>query len=56
MEGSSEAKYGVYRLDIYKAPGWFLMRSYDRVEDAEIYCTMLNQDTELVHKVFEHDE
>lgn len=55
MEESNGAKWGVYRLDIYKAPGWFLMQSYDNLRDAEIYCTMLNQDTGLIHKVFEDD-
>lgn len=51
-----QVKYGVYRLDIHKPPGWFLLRSYDNVDDAIIYCTMLNQDTTMFHKVFEYDE
>ena len=50
-----ECKYGVYRLDIYNSPGWFLARQYDSLDDAEIYCTMLIQDTGEVYKVFEVD-
>lgn len=49
-------KYGVYRLDIYHAPGWFLIQSYDTFKDADIYCTMLNQDTGMIHKVFEEGD
>lgn len=56
MEGSSEAKYGVYRLDINRAPGWFLVQSYKDVRDADIYCDMLNQGTGMVHRVFEVDD
>jgi hypothetical protein len=51
-----DRKYGVYRLDINKAPGWFLMQYYDNVKDADLYCLMLTQDTGMVHKVFEEDE
>jgi hypothetical protein len=49
-------KYGVYRLDIYTRPGWFLINSYDNVSDAILYCDMLNKDTEIPHMVFEMDE
>lgn len=49
------SKYGVYRLDIHKAPGWFLVREYDSLSDADIYCTMLIQDTGLIYKVFENE-
>lgn len=55
MEGSNEAKYGVYRLDIYNAPGWILVRQYDNLNDAEIYCTMLVQDTGTIYRVFEDE-
>jgi hypothetical protein len=48
-------RYGVYRLDVYRAPGWFLVQSYTDLRDAEIYCDMLNTDTNMVHKVFEED-
>jgi len=50
-----ECKYGVYRLDINRAPGWFLMQSYDNEKDADLYCLMLTQDTGMVHRVFEVD-
>ena len=55
MECNSEAKWGVYRLDINKAPGWLLMQSYSNEKDANLYCLMLNQDTGLVHRVFLED-
>jgi hypothetical protein len=47
--------FGVYRLDIYHAPGWFLMNTYADERDADIYCDMLNRDTGLVHRVFEEE-
>lgn len=55
MELHMESKWGVYRLDIYNAPGWFLIQAYVDEQDADIYCHMLNLDTGLVHKVFEVD-
>lgn len=48
-------KYGVYRLDIRTSPGWFLLQSYDNEQSAQIYCDMLNQDTNMVHRVFIED-
>ena len=48
----SETIYGVFRLDIYHKPGWFLMNSYKEEQDADIYCDMLNADTNMVHRVF----
>lgn len=56
MEVTTGFKYGVYRLDIHKAPGWFLIQWYNDVRDADIYCAMLNQDTGMVHRVFEVDD
>jgi hypothetical protein len=47
--------FGVYRLDIYHAPGWFLMQTYNNIQDAIIYCDMMNTDTSIVHRVFEED-
>jgi hypothetical protein len=44
--------FGVYRLDIYHAPGWFLMNTYADERDADIYCDMLNSDTNMIHRVF----
>lgn len=55
MEAITESKYGVYRLDIYNSPGWFILNTYNNLKDALIYCDMLNQDTDLIHKVFEVD-
>lgn len=45
-------KFVVARLDIYHAPGWFTMQEYDNYQDAYIYCDMLNNDTNMVHRVF----
>lgn len=45
-------KYGVFRLDIRTPPGWFLMNSYNNQRDADIYCDMMNLDTNMVHRVF----
>lgn len=56
MDATTEFKYGVYRLDIHKAPGWFLVQGYTDVRDADIYCAMLNQDTGMIHRVFEVDD
>lgn len=44
--------FGVYRLDIYNRPGWFLMNTYADERDADIYCDMLNRDTNIIHRVF----
>lgn len=53
---SEEAnKYGVYRLDIHRPPGWFVLQTYNNERDAQIYCDMLNQDTNMVHRVFMED-
>ena len=49
-------KYGVFRLDTYSKPGWFLMNKYDNLRDAVIYADMLNTDTGLRHAVFELEE
>lgn len=49
-------KFVVARLDIHTAPGWFDVRTYDNFQDADIYCTMLNQDTGMIHRVFIADE
>lgn len=49
-------KFVVARLDIHNAPGWFDVRTYDNFQDADIYCTMLNQDTGMIHRVFIADE
>lgn len=46
----------VARLNIYKSPGWFDIQSFDNVHDADIYCLMLNQDTDMIHKVFLEDD
>lgn len=46
----------VARLNIYKSPGWFDIQSFDNVRDADIYCLMLNQDTDMIHKVFLEDD
>jgi hypothetical protein len=48
----NEKIYGVFRLDIYHKPGWFLIQSYNNQLDADIYCDMLNLDTNMVHRVF----
>lgn len=48
-------KFVVARLDIHRAPGWFDVNTYDNEQDAEIYCDMLNQDTNMVHRVFVED-
>lgn len=45
-------KYVVARLDIYHAPGWFDLQTYDNERDADIYCDMMNTDTNMVHRVF----
>lgn len=45
-------KYVVARLDIYHAPGWFDMQTYDNEKDANIYCDMMNNDTNMIHRVF----
>jgi hypothetical protein len=45
-------KYGVFRLDIHKKPGWFLVKSYNNENDADIYCDMLNLDTNMIHRVY----
>lgn len=50
------SKYGVYRLDIYNAPGWFRIKTYEDLRDAEIYCDMLNTDTNMIHRVFEEED
>lgn len=50
---NDKLKWGVYRLDIYNRPGWFLIQLYDNYVDADIYCLMLNQDTGIIHKVFQ---
>lgn len=49
-------RYGVYRLDIHRPPGWFVLQTYDNEQDAQIYCDMLNRDTSMVHRVFLEDE
>lgn len=49
-------KFVVARLDIHTAPGWFDVKTYDNFQDADIYCTMLNQDTNMIHRVFIVDE
>jgi hypothetical protein len=46
----------VARLNIYKSPGWFDIQSFDNLRDADIYCLMLNQDTEMIHRVFMEDD
>lgn len=48
-------RYGVYRLDIRTPPGWFVLQTYDNEQDANIYCDMLNNDTNMVHRVFMED-
>lgn len=45
-------KFVVARLDIHRAPGWFDIQVYDNERDAEIYCDMLNSDTNIIHRVF----
>lgn len=52
----SKKKYGVFRLDIHKKPGWFRVQVFDNENDADIYCTMLNQDTNLIHRVYFFEE
>jgi hypothetical protein len=49
---TQKLKYVVARLDIYHAPGWFDLQSYDNERDADIYCDMMNTDTNMVHRVF----
>lgn len=53
---SEKNKYFVARLNIYKSPGWFDIQSFDNLRDADIYCLMLNQDTDMIHRVFMEDE
>lgn len=53
---TNQKKYVVCRLDIYNKPGWFEMNSYADELDADIYCNMLNQDTDMIHRVFIEDE
>jgi hypothetical protein len=48
----NKIKYGVFRLDIYHKPGWFLMQTYENERDADIYCDMMNLDTNIIHRVF----
>lgn len=45
-------KFVVARLDIYNAPGWFDLQTYDNERDADIYCDMMNTDTNMIHRVF----
>lgn len=45
-------KFVVARLDIYNAPGWFDLQTYDNECDALIYCDMMNTDTNMIHRVF----
>jgi hypothetical protein len=48
--------FGVYRLDIYHRPGWMLMHTCAEETDADIYCDMLNSDTNMVHRVFIYEK
>ena len=49
---TAKPKYVVARLDIYYAPGWFDLQTYDNERDALIYCDMMNTDTNMIHRVF----
>lgn len=52
----NKIKYGVFRLDIYHKPGWFRVQVFDNERDADIYCDMLNLDTNMIHSVFYFEE
>jgi hypothetical protein len=52
----NKIKFGIFRLDIRNSPGWFLVKEYDNEKDAEIYCEILNEDTNMCHYVFFYEK